>query len=158
MTHLLGNFVFLSDFLRVSLTLLFRVYDRRMIETQRHYGRSTEPTEAPRTKYKFSKIKSKFTKIIFKSLSRCVHEFCPSDSNLKNNLIRYYTPGHIPTLLSDYQKRMKHLSITYLTYNPSGNELLVNLSNEQIYLFDVNNSFQFKYNTYQTLLKDLPSI
>ncbi len=77
------------------------------------------------------------------------------DINIKNKFTRYYVPGHIQSRLAEYRKRMKSLAVTYLTYNQHGTELLVNLSGEQIYLFDVNNSFKFKYNSYQTLLKDV---
>ena len=70
-------------------------------------------------------------------------------------MIRYYAPGHITSSILDYKKRMNYLSVTYLTYNQSGSELLVNLSGEQIYLFDVNSSFQFKYDDYKRILKDI---
>lgn len=47
---------------------------------------------------------------------------------------------------------MKTLSITYLTYNRNGTELLANLSGEQIYLFDVNKSYStYKYNSILTM-------
>jgi hypothetical protein len=70
-------------------------------------------------------------------------------------MIKYYAPGHISSSILDYKKRMNYLSVTYLTYNQNGTELLVNLSGEQIYLFDVNNTFQFKYDDYKTIFKDL---
>ncbi len=55
---------------------------------------------------------------------------------------------------------MKTLSITSLLFSPDGKELLVNLGGEQLYLFDVANYGEssrplFKYNTFQTLLKDV---
>ena len=34
----------------------------------------------------------------------------------------------------------KRFSTTYLTFNDNGDELLVNMGGEQIYLFDINNN------------------
>lgn len=39
----------------------------------------------------------------------------------------------------DYRKKYRNLASTYLTFSADGNELLVNLGGEQIYLFDINN-------------------
>ena len=46
--------------------------------------------------------------------------------------------GHLPQKQSDYKKKYRTLAATYLTFSPDGNELLVNLGGEQIYLFDIN--------------------
>lgn len=46
--------------------------------------------------------------------------------------------GHLPQKQSDYRKRYRTLASTYVTFSPTGTELLVNLGGEQIYLFDVN--------------------
>lgn len=48
-----------------------------------------------------------------------------------------FIQGHLPTRIQEYQKRMKTLSITFLSFSPDGNELLVNLGGEQLYLFDL---------------------
>ena len=51
----------------------------------------------------------------------------------------YPIAGHLPQKQQDYKKKYRTLASTYVTYSPDGNELLVNLGGEQIYLFDVNN-------------------
>lgn len=38
---------------------------------------------------------------------------------------------------SDYRMKFRPLATTHLTFSPCGEELLVNLGGEQIYLFDV---------------------
>lgn len=45
----------------------------------------------------------------------------------------FFTPGHI----SRTKSRREYVT-TYLVFNASGNELLANIGNEQIYLFDIN--------------------
>jgi hypothetical protein len=47
--------------------------------------------------------------------------------------------GHLPVKQQDYRKKYRNLASTYLTFSADGNELLVNLGGEQIYLFDINN-------------------
>jgi len=46
--------------------------------------------------------------------------------------------GHLPQKQHDYRRKYRTLASTYVTFSPDGNELLVNLGGEQIYLFDVN--------------------
>lgn len=54
---------------------------------------------------------------------------------------------------------MKTLSITFLTFNSLGNELLVNLGGEQLYLYDfvtydAHSSYRmFKFDSYAEILK-----
>lgn len=53
--------------------------------------------------------------------------------------VQYYCPGHFnqqPTSAPPCSVTNK--TITYLTFSPDGNELLVNIGCEQIYLFDLN--------------------
>lgn len=47
--------------------------------------------------------------------------------------VTFFTPGHI----SRARSRREYVT-TYLDFNASGNELLANIGNEQIYLFDIN--------------------
>jgi hypothetical protein len=47
--------------------------------------------------------------------------------------------GHLPVKQQDYRKKYRNLASTYVTFSAGGNELLVNLGGEQIYLFDINN-------------------
>jgi len=49
-----------------------------------------------------------------------------------------HTVGHLPQKQHDYRRKYRTLASTYVTFGPDGNELLVNLGGEQIYLFDVN--------------------
>ena len=48
-----------------------------------------------------------------------------------------YNLGHLPMKQKDFKRRYRPLAATYLTFSPDGNELLVNLGGEQIYLFDI---------------------
>ncbi|VDO94965.1 unnamed protein product [Soboliphyme baturini] len=52
--------------------------------------------------------------------------------------VKYYVAGHLPVKQPDFRRRYRPLTSTYLTFSPCGNDLLVNLGGEQIYLFDVN--------------------
>ena len=49
-----------------------------------------------------------------------------------------FIAGHLPQKQHDYRRKYRTLASTYVTFGPDGNELLVNLGGEQIYLFDVN--------------------
>jgi len=53
-------------------------------------------------------------------------------------VIYMFTAGHLPQKQHDYRRKYRTLASTYVTFGPDGNELLVNLGGEQIYLFDVN--------------------
>ena len=58
--------------------------------------------------------------------------------------------------VDEYRKRMKTLSITFLSFSPDGKELLVNLGGEQLYLFDVYKDptkVVYKYDTFKETLK-----
>lgn len=67
--------------------------------------------------------------------------------------LTYYVPGHLPKRVDEYRRRMKTLSITFLSFNSAGTELLANLGGEQLYLFNLNDesSRPVKYDTYKTL-------
>lgn len=59
------------------------------------------------------------------------------DDNVPLGCARYFVAGHLRTRYRD-QKRNRSLAATYLTFSADGNDLLVNMGGEQIYLFDVN--------------------
>ncbi|CAG2057303.1 unnamed protein product [Timema podura] len=66
---------------------------------------------------------------------------CPRSPN--NQIVRVHNvecviPGHLPVKQQDYKKKYRNLASTYVTFSADGNELLVNLGGEQIYLFDIN--------------------
>ncbi|XP_063241067.1 WD and tetratricopeptide repeats protein 1 [Bacillus rossius redtenbacheri] len=58
--------------------------------------------------------------------------------NLSAGCVQYFVAGHLPVKLQDYKKKYRNLASTYVTFSPDGNDLLVNLGGEQIYLFDIN--------------------
>nr|KAG5706868.1 hypothetical protein BaRGS_004203 [Batillaria attramentaria] len=60
------------------------------------------------------------------------------DYSLPQGCVQYFIAGHLPQKQSDYRKRYRTLASTYVTFGPTGRELLVNLGGEQIYLFDIN--------------------
>ncbi|XP_025099110.1 WD and tetratricopeptide repeats protein 1-like [Pomacea canaliculata] len=60
------------------------------------------------------------------------------DYSLPEGCVQYFIAGHLPQKQPDYRKRYRTLASTYVTFGPTGAELLVNLGGEQIYLFDIN--------------------
>ena len=112
-----------------------RVYDRRMIKLSSYSTRRSDNTQNE------------------SSSSKCLFEY--SLINDEDLPIKFYTPGHLPNRVVEYRKRMKTLSVTHLTFSPVGNELLVNLGGEQLYLFDLARSTansQFNFNSYKDLI------
>nr|CAD7407844.1 unnamed protein product [Timema poppensis] len=61
-----------------------------------------------------------------------------SEVNMPLGCVQYYVAGHLPVKQQDYKKKYRNLASTYVTFSADGNELLVNLGGEQIYLFDIN--------------------
>nr|CAD7599282.1 unnamed protein product [Timema genevievae] len=61
-----------------------------------------------------------------------------SEANMPLGCVQYYVAGHLPVKQQDYKKKYRNLASTYVTFSADGNELLVNLGGEQIYLFDIN--------------------
>lgn len=53
--------------------------------------------------------------------------------------VQYFIAGHLPVKEEDRGRRYRSLVATYVTFGPTGHELLANLGGEQVYLFDVNN-------------------
>ena len=47
--------------------------------------------------------------------------------------------GHLPLKDNNRNRKYRSLVSTYLTFSPTGQELLVNLGGEQVYLFDLHN-------------------
>lgn len=43
-----------------------------------------------------------------------------------------FSAGHLPVKLPDYNNRLRVLVATYVTFSPSGTELLVNMGGEQV--------------------------
>ncbi|PSN32439.1 WD and tetratricopeptide repeats protein 1 [Blattella germanica] len=61
------------------------------------------------------------------------------EDNLPQGCVQYFVAGHLPVKQQDYRKKYRNLASTYITFSADGNEILVNLGGEQIYLFDINN-------------------
>jgi len=57
-------------------------------------------------------------------------------SNKDSGAVAYFVPGHLPGAESVFQKKLRPLTSTYITYNKYGTELLCNLGGEQVYLYD----------------------
>nr|CAB3267741.1 WD and tetratricopeptide repeats protein 1-like [Phallusia mammillata] len=51
----------------------------------------------------------------------------------------YFIPGHLRHKQKEYRRKMRYLCSTYVAFSPLGNELLVNIGGEQVYLFDIYN-------------------
>lgn len=51
--------------------------------------------------------------------------------------VQYFAPGHLARENADVMSAK--LCVTYVAFNRAGSEMLVNISGEQVYLFDVNN-------------------
>ena len=50
--------------------------------------------------------------------------------------VSYFVPGHLPGAELKFQRSLRPLASTYITYNADGTELLCNLGGEQVYLYD----------------------
>ncbi|KAL1505526.1 hypothetical protein ABEB36_005071 [Hypothenemus hampei] len=61
----------------------------------------------------------------------------PSRRKLKDsNCVQYFAPGHLA--IDNSNVFTSRYVVTYITFNSSGSEMLVNMGGEQIYLFDIN--------------------
>lgn len=110
-----------------------RVYDRRMIKLAqvrriRHYKLGI---------YIFIDILL-LPQIDSISLSQSERQL---GDNLSRECVTYYCPYHL-NKFKDRTSGYTTKTITYLTFSPDGNELLVNMGSEQIYLYDLNNAQQ----------------
>lgn len=61
-----------------------------------------------------------------------------SDNIPRDGCVQYYCPGHLSRNKDAVYSIFNQKAITYLTFSPDGNELLVNMGSEQIYLYDLN--------------------
>ncbi|GLV31906.1 adipose [Carabus blaptoides fortunei] len=57
------------------------------------------------------------------------------DPALDSTCVQYYAPGHLAKCGGDMRYK---LAATYVAFDSTGTELLVNMGGEQVYLFDVN--------------------
>ncbi|XP_033121287.1 WD and tetratricopeptide repeats protein 1-like [Anneissia japonica] len=60
-----------------------------------------------------------------------------AQGNLPQGCVQYFVAAHLPTKEEVRRRRYPSLVSTYITFSPNGNEILVNLGGEQVYLFDI---------------------
>ncbi|XP_041979806.1 WD and tetratricopeptide repeats protein 1 [Aricia agestis] len=60
------------------------------------------------------------------------------DNNIPRNAVTYFAPGHLS--IGPNEPTFPKKATTYVAFSNDGNELLVNLGSEQVYLFDVNSA------------------
>ncbi|CAK9821540.1 WD and tetratricopeptide repeats protein 1 [Anthophora retusa] len=101
-----------------------RMYDRRMIKL------SQVPI-----------ISSPHSHMTRGNVCTCVAGGGDPDRNVPLDCAQYFIAGH---LHSRQHNSNRSLTTTYLTFSADGNELLVNMGGEQIYLFDINNPKNFR--------------
>ena len=69
-------------------------------------------------------------------VTHCCTQTCASaTASLPKGCVQYFTPGHLPC--TTHRGKRRSVVSTYLTFSPNGQELLVNLGGEQLYLFDI---------------------
>lgn len=99
-----------------------RLYDRRMIHSLTSIS----------TQHPFPENPSDF-----------VFDFNSNQNQLKkdnytlDNIVQYFVPGHIHSDKPGICSKNKNIGITYLTFSPDGQELLVNYGGEYVYLYDL---------------------
>ncbi|CAH2085043.1 unnamed protein product [Euphydryas editha] len=68
---------------------------------------------------------------------RCSHAgHGDPDNNIPREAVQYFAPGHLS--MQPNANSFPKKAVTYLAYSHDGNELLVNMGSEQVYLFDIN--------------------
>ncbi|XP_044738260.1 WD and tetratricopeptide repeats protein 1-like isoform X3 [Chrysoperla carnea] len=106
-----------------------RLYDRRMIKTS--IFRSDRGVD-------------------FLDRQACLARVSVPDESVPLQSARYFTPGHLGSLnTSNVEEntpdRNFKLATTYVSFSPLGDELLVNLGGDHIYLYDINNTNNYTY-------------
>lgn len=59
------------------------------------------------------------------------------DPSVDVSCVQYFAPGHLARCGGDMRFK---LAATYVTFDPTGTQLLVNMGGDQVYLFDMNNT------------------
>ncbi|CAK1541916.1 unnamed protein product [Leptosia nina] len=60
------------------------------------------------------------------------------DNNIPRAAVQYYAPGHLS--MEPHEPTFPKKAVTYVAFSHDGNELLVNLGSEQVYLYDINSA------------------
>lgn len=111
-----------------------RLYDRRMISPSTIKYPAEQSTSSPWERHSY--------------VSACAEV---KDDNLPLGCVTYFVAGHLPLKQTDYKKKYRTLTSTYLAFSPDGSELLANLGGEQIYLFNVMKTSKHKLFEYKGL-------
>ncbi|CAF0923462.1 unnamed protein product [Brachionus calyciflorus] len=124
-----------------------RVYDRRMMQLRAFKNRNTQNSQTTTTSTSVN------------SAPKYLFEYSLlNDADPSHVPLTYYVPGHLPKRIDEYHRRMKTLSITFISFSPNGKELLVNLGGEQLYLYDLdahnNLCNQIKFDSYKKLFDE----
>lgn len=107
-----------------------RLYDRRMIRSL-----SSISTHHP-----FPENPSDF---VFK-INSDQNKFKKANYTL-DNIVQYFVPGNIHSEKPDESNKNRNIGITYLTFSPDGQELLVNYGGDYVYLFDLSKQVENAY-------------
>lgn len=105
-----------------------RLYDRRMIRSLSSFTiQHPIPKNPSELVFKFNDNNTKFK------------------NNTPDNIVQYFVPGHIHLDEPKLTNKNVNIGITYLTFSPDGQELLVNYGSEYVYLYNLlnqeNNAF-----------------
>jgi len=98
-----------------------RLYDRRMIRSLSSFT----------VKHSISKNSSPEFDFV------CTDNNTTETLNKFQSALQYYVPGHIHPYTEILPKKPKNYVITYLTFSPDGQELLVNYGGDYVYLYNL---------------------
>ncbi|XP_038214342.1 WD and tetratricopeptide repeats protein 1 isoform X1 [Zerene cesonia] len=106
-----------------------RLYDTRMIKLGRlQVGDADFQMNAPMSRLMWERQNVR--------CSRAGHG--DPDNNIPRAAVQYFAPGHLSMEPNDHTYPKK--AVTYIAFSHDGNELLVNLGSEQVYLYDINSA------------------
>ncbi|XP_027847934.2 WD and tetratricopeptide repeats protein 1-like [Aphis gossypii] len=98
-----------------------RLYDRRMIRSLSSFT------------VKHSNSKNSSSEFDFV----CTDNSATDTLNQFQSALQYYVPGHIHPYTEILPKKQRSYVITYLTFSPDGQELLVNYGGDYVYLYNL---------------------
>lgn len=115
-----------------------RLYDRRMIRSLSCFTIKTPLPKHP---------------------SESVFNYDDNNSTIKNintpnSIVQYFVPGQIHLHEPKITKN-KNIGITYLTFSPDGQELLVNYGSEYVYLYNLLNQTESAFRNVPKVMKTL---
>lgn len=70
-----------------------------------------------------------------------------------DNVVQYFVPGHIHSNNPEVSNEIKNIGITYLTFSPNGQELLVNYGGEYVYLYDLSKQVENAFSNIPKVMK-----